>query len=84
MVFFVIVLITSAFAIWTPQPTIWVMQLLASKNNPENFGADPSNLPALMEQTQVISDISYPSLKAIPDAMYICAKDCDSYNYTEG
>lgn len=61
MAFLAIVLITSAFAIWTPQPTIWVMQLLASKNNPENFGSDPSDLPALMAQTQVISDLSYPS-----------------------
>ncbi|MFJ8513733.1 alpha/beta hydrolase [Lysinibacillus xylanilyticus] len=56
-----IVLITSAFAIWTPQPTIWVMQLLASKKNPETFGSNPSDLPTLMAQTQVISDITYPS-----------------------
>ncbi|PGA03933.1 alpha/beta hydrolase [Bacillus mycoides] len=56
-----IVLITAAFTIWTPQPSIWVLQMLGSKNNPENYGSHPSDLPALMKQTRVLSDISYPS-----------------------
>ncbi|PFN50391.1 acetylesterase, partial [Bacillus thuringiensis] len=56
-----ITLITAAFTIWTPQPSIWVLQMLASKNNPENYGSHPSDLPALMKQTRVLSDISYPS-----------------------
>lgn len=54
-------LITAAFTIWTPQPSIWALQMLASKNNPENFGSHPSDLPVLMKQTRVLSDISYPS-----------------------
>ncbi|EPY05562.1 alpha/beta hydrolase domain-containing protein [Paenibacillus alvei TS-15] len=56
-----IVLITAAFTIWTPQPTIWLARLLSSKIGPDNFGSKPSDLPELMVQTQMISDISYPS-----------------------
>ncbi|PEB20726.1 alpha/beta hydrolase [Bacillus toyonensis] len=61
IVVLMLALIKAAFTIWTPQPSIWALQMLASKNNPENFGSHPSDLPVLMKQTRVLSDISYPS-----------------------